>query len=311
MIKGRALRKGDTVGLVSPAGSLKDLAQLDEAVATLQRLGFVAKTGESCRAKHGYLAGKDDVRAADMNRFFADPEVAGIVCLKGGYGSPRILDALDYGMIARNPKAFVGFSDITALHLALNKHAGLVTLHGPMGISGVLKDEPFSIESWMKALTSSQPLGQLANPVDAPPRKTLVGGKARGTIIGGNLAIIAATMGTPYEIETKGRILFLEDVNEEPYRVDRMLTQLRLAGKLEACAGIVLGDWSDCHPEEVDRSLQLSEVFEELLLPLGKPVLTGLQAGHCRPAMTMPFGVEALLDADAMTLEIYERALVP
>lgn len=311
MIKAKALRPGDTLGLIAPSGSLKDVGVVDEAIAMLQRHGFRVKPGESCRSVYGYLAGRDEVRAGDMNAFFADPDVHGIVCLKGGYGTPRILDALDYGLIAQNPKVFVGYSDITALHLALHRCCGLVTFHGPMGVSDtLLQGESFSTGSWLKALTSPEPLGLLENPADVPGITTLVGGKARGPILGGNLSLVAATFGTPYALQAEGRILFFEDIDEAPYRVDRMLTQLRLAGVFEACAGIVLGDWNNCVPDEGDRSLELLEIFQDVLVPCGKPLIAGFQAGHCRPMISFPFGVEACLDADAGRLELVERALL-
>jgi muramoyltetrapeptide carboxypeptidase len=310
MRKPRALQAGDTLGLIAPSGSLKDLGMVEQAAGMLRRHGFESKVGASCRSIHGYLAGADSLRAADVNGFFADPEVAGIVCLKGGYGTPRILDALDYDLIRRNPKVFVGYSDITGLHLALNQHAFLPTFHGPMGVSDtLLQGDDFSTQSWLKALTTSAPLGRLENPPEAAPRFTLVGGVARGPIIGGNLSLVAATMGTPFELDTRGRILFFEDIDEHPYRIDRMLTQLRLAGKFDDCAGILLGDWNNCVPEEGTRTLELLEIFQELLVPTGKPTMAGFQAGHCAPVITLPFGVEAVLDADALSLEMIESAL--
>jgi muramoyltetrapeptide carboxypeptidase len=311
MRKPNVLREGDTLGLIAPSGSLKDIGMVEEAADMLRRHGFAIKLGAGCRSSYGYLAGADAIRAADVNAFFADPEVAGIVCLKGGYGTPRILDALDYEAIGRKPKVFVGYSDITGLHLALNRHAALPTFHGPMGISDtLLHGDAFSTQSWLAALTSSAPLGRLRNPPDAAPMLTLVGGVAHGPMIGGNLSLVAATMGTPYEIDARGKILFFEDIDEQPYRVDRMLTQLRLAGKFEECAGIVLGDWNNCVPEEGARSLDLAEIFQDILVPAGKPTIAGFQAGHCQPMITFPFGVEALLDADDLSLEMVESALL-
>jgi muramoyltetrapeptide carboxypeptidase len=310
MNKPRALRPGDTIGLIAPSGDLAEVDRIEQAVGMLARHGFRVKLGDSCRSVHGYLAGADSVRAGEVNAFFADPEVAGILCLKGGYGTPRILDALDYAMIARNPKVFVGYSDITGLHLALDRRCGMPTFHGPMGVSdSLLEGDAFTTASWLKALTSCEPLGRLENPAGSATLRALVGGRARGPLIGGNLSLVAATMGTPFEIEARGRILFFEDIDERPYRVDRMLTQLRLAGKFEDCAGIVLGDWNNCVPEEDKRSLELQEVFQELLAGVGRPVLMGLQAGHCRPMITFPFGVEAEMDADDLRLELVESAL--
>lgn len=307
--KPRALRLGDTLGLIAPSGSLKDIGMVADAADMLRSHGFGIKIGESCRSIYGYLAGEDSVRAADVNTFFADPEVSGIVCLKGGYGTIRILDALDYEAIGRNPKVFVGYSDITCLHLALNRHCSLPTFHGPMGVSDtLLQGDEFSTQSWLTALTLGAPLGRLRNPPEAAPMITLVGGVARGPMMGGNLSLVAATMGTPFEIDARNQILFFEDIDEHPYRVDRMLTQLRLAGKFDECAGIVLGDWNNCVPEEGTRSLELMEIFRDILVPAGKPTLAGFQAGHCYPMITFPFGVEVLLDADSLSLEMVESA---
>lgn len=306
--KPKALKPGDTLGLIAPSGGVQEADRVDRAAACLEGFGFRVKTAPGCRASWGYLAGKDALRAADLNAAFADPEVDGVVCLKGGYGTPRILDALDYRTIAKNPKALVGYSDITGLHLALARKCGLVTFHGPMPGSDMLPEfDAASRAGWMAALSATGPLGPLANP-GGERLERLVGGMARGRMIGGNLSLVAATMGTPYEIDTRGRILFLEDVDEAPYRVDRMLTQLRLAGKLDQCAGILLGDWKNCVPKEGKPSLTLMQVFEEILAPAGKPVAFGFRAGHCSPAVTFPLGVEAVLDADAGTLEFTESA---
>lgn len=313
-IKPRALKPGDLVGLIAPSGSVREEAQVDRAIAALGRLGFRVREGESCRARYGYLAGSDEQRARDIRAFFADPEVDGIVCMKGGYGTPRILDLIDYDAIARNPKVFVGYSDITGVHLAINRLCGLVTFHGPMGISDVLIDgEEYSERSWLSAVSSTAPLRRLDNPKGSTQARSLVPGKARGELIGGNLSLIAALTGTPYALDAKGKILFLEDVDERPYRVDRMLTQLRLAGVFDECEGVVLGDWHNCGPEEGKASLTLEEIFRDVICPAGKPVVAGLQAGHCSPTMTFPFGVEALLDADSPEpgLDLVESAATP
>jgi muramoyltetrapeptide carboxypeptidase len=314
MIKPEALAAGDLLGLIAPSGCVRGPDQVERAVVAFERMGFQVKVGESCRSAYGYLAGEDTLRAADVNAFFADPEIHGIVCLKGGYGAPRILDAIDYGSISRNPKVFVGYSDITAMHLALGRLSSLVTFHGPMGISDVLVEgDEYSTRSWLAAVTSTEPIGRLENPTTAPGLRVLVPGKARGKIVGGNLSLIAATMGTPYGIDPRGKILFFEDIDERPYRVDRMLTQLRLAGMFDECAGMVLGDWNNCSPEDGKPSLSLEQVFRDIVAAAGKPVIMRLQAGHCSPSMTFPLGVEAVLDAEVESprLEIVEAALMP
>ncbi len=310
--KPRALRPGDRVALIAPSGGLREASQLERAAAFLRGIGFEPVFDLGSAATYGYLAGCDERRAAELSRAFADPSVAGILCMKGGYGTPRILDSLDYGLIARNPKVFVGYSDITALHLAMNRLSGLATFHGPMGISdALLEGESFSTRSWISALTSTSALGELANPEGSAGLECLVGGRARGELLGGNLSLVASTMGTAYEIDARGKILFLEDVNERPYRIDRMLTQLRLAGVFKQCAGIILGDWKDCGSENGKPSLDLRSIFEDLVAGAGKPCVMGLSAGHCSPTLTLPFGVEAVLDADRGSLVLVEAATVP
>lgn len=304
----KALRPGDLIGLVAPSGSTKDAEAAAKGKAALEKLGFRVKVGASALAtRYGYLAAPDELRAADLNAFFGDPEVDGIVCLKGGYGTPRILDRLDYGAMASSPKLLIGYSDITGLHLAFDRYVGYPTMHGPMAMSMASGWNGYSRDSWLRAATADQPLGELRNP-EGEAAEALVGGKARGRLIGGNLSLVAALCGTPYALEPEGAIVFLEDVGEEPYRVDRMLNQLRLAGVFERCAAVALGGWTDCGPEDPERSLTLREVFMDQLAPSGKPVMAGLAAGHCAPTMSLPFGVAAELDADAGRLVILEAA---
>jgi muramoyltetrapeptide carboxypeptidase len=247
---------------------------------------------------------------------FQDPEVKGVVCIRGGYGSGQLLAGIDYDLIRRNPKVFLGYSDITAMHLAIQRKTGLVTFHGPVPLSGFTD---YTIEHFRKALFEKQPLGTLTNPPETNelrPKhtlRTIRGGKARGRLTGGTLSLILATMGTPFEIETRGRILFLEDVDEQPYSIDRMLTNLRLAGKLQAAAGIVFGECSDCAPRDYKPSfnstLLLGEVLDEILGGLKAPVLSGLTFGHTPDQLTLPEGVMATLDADRGELIIEETAV--
>ncbi|MGE5678949.1 MAG: S66 peptidase family protein [Pseudomonadota bacterium] len=306
----KALKPGDVIGLAAPASAVDKPGKVDAAVKKLEEFGFRVKVGRSCREKYGYLSGPDEVRAEDINSMFADKEVDGIMCLRGGYGTPRILDRLDYDMIRKNPKVFVGYSDITAIHIALNQLCGLVTIHGPMPSSDMLEDfDDFSKCSLFRTIMSSEPLGELKNPPETDIN-TLVGGKCRGMIVGGNLSLIAATIGTPYEIDTRGKLLLLEEVDEEPYSIDRMLTQLRLSGKLRDCCGIILGDWRDCGAKDPERSLTLEEVFENDIKSLGKPAIYNFKAGHCKTKVTVPLGVDAVLDADRVGLFIEKSAVV-
>jgi muramoyltetrapeptide carboxypeptidase len=314
-IKPRALRTGDTVGLITPSSYVFDLWKLDQVPARFESLGLKCKFGRNVRARRGYLAGTEAERLADLHTMFADPEVAAVVCLGGGYGTERLLDRIDYDLVRKNPKIFLGYSDITGLHLAFGKRTGLVTFHGPVGLSALPE---WTLGYFQRALFSPEPIGPIGNPPESDPlspefpRHTVAPGRARGRTVGGNLTLVSTTMGTPYEIDTKGRILLLEDTGEAPYRIDRMLVQLKLAGKLAEAAGIVWGTCTDCDPSSSSFSINLSmsELLDELLGDLGKPVLAGVVFGHTKEKATIPLGVEAELDAGARTFAIVEAATV-
>ena len=315
LIKPRVLREGDTVGLITPATSVTDPDALATAERTIRHFGLKPKFGRNVRRRDGYLAGTIDDRLADLHAMFADPEVKGVFPIRGGYGSPHLLDRIDYDLIRRNPKVFAGYSDITAMHLAIHKRTGLVTFHGPAPISGFTD---FTVDHLRRALFETKPLGPLTNPPESNqlrPRhtlRTIRPGVAKGRLIGGNLSLVVATMGTPFEIDTRGAVLFLEDVGEQPYQIDRMLTNLRLAGKLQAAAAIVFGECSDCGPRDYKPSfastLSLGEVLDEILGRVSVPVLTGLTIGHTADQLTLPVGVMATLDADKGQLTIEEAA---
>jgi muramoyltetrapeptide carboxypeptidase len=247
---------------------------------------------------------------------FRDPEVKGVFAIRGGYGASQLLDRIDYDLIRAHPKVFLGYSDITALHLAIQKRAGMVTFHGPVTLS---RFTPYTQTCFRKALFETAPVGRVTNPPDSDPLRpahtlrTVRQGRARGPLIGGNLTLVSTTMGTPYEIETSGRILFLEDVDEEPYSIDRMLTQLRLAGKLTAAAGVIFGECQDCRPRDFkpsyESTLSLGEVVDEILGRLHAPVLSGLTIGHTDDQLTLPLGVMAELDAGSGELVIEEAGV--
>jgi muramoyltetrapeptide carboxypeptidase len=269
-IKPRVLKAGDTVGLIAPASYTFDLWRLDDAAERVEALGLKPKFGKYVRGRRGFLSGTDRERLEDLHAMFADKSIAAVFALQGGYGTPRLLDQIDYELLHRNPKILLGYSDITALHLAIGKKAGLVTFHGPNMI-GTLP--PRTLELLKKALFVPEPIGEIANPEEQDPLnaefplRTVSPGVARGRIVGGNLTLVSATMGTPFEIDTKDRILLIEDTGEAPYRIDRMLVQLRLAGKLQQAAGIVFGTCTDCAPSRssFELTLSLSEVLDELL----------------------------------------------
>ena len=316
LVKPRALKPGDTVGLIAPASYTFDLWSLDDAAARVEALGLKPKFGKHVRGRRGFLSGTDDERLEDLHGMFSDPGVSAVFALQGGYGTPRLLDRIDYGLIRRNPRILLGYSDITGLHLAIGRKSGVVTFHGPNMVGSL---PPRTVELLKKALFVAEPIGELTNPDETDPLnaefplRTVTPGVARGRIVGGNLTLVTATMGTPYEIETKGRIVFLEDTGEAPYRVDRMLVQLRLAGKLQEAAGIVFGTCTDCGPgkSSFELSLSLSEVLMEQLGTLRVPVLAGLVFGHTKEKSVLPMGVEAELDATARRVRVLESATLP
>jgi muramoyltetrapeptide carboxypeptidase len=313
-VKPRRFGRGDLVSLVAPSGAASDTARVGTSIRALENLGLRVKASPRCADARGYLAGEDAARAAELEGAFADPDTAAVFCLKGGYGAPRILDHIDYGVIAAHPKAFIGYSDITALHVAFFQRAGLATIHGPMPSSDMVPDfDPGSraaLELFLfggGAAAGSGTFVPIAvrNP-DGSPFAALSGGVAEGPLVGGNLSLLAAAMGTPYALHADGKIVFIEDVDEAPYRIDRMLTQLRLAGVFEACAGVAFGAWTRCEPAPGKRSLSIDEVIQDIVLPCGKPVLAGVEAGHCAPTLTLPLGVRWRLDADNAALALLE-----
>ena len=316
MVKPKLLKKGDTVGFVTPSTYVSSPDEIASALRTAEYFGLKVKMGANVRKRTGYVGGTIAERAADVNAMFADPEVKAVFAIRGGYGSAQILPALDYDLIAKNPKIFQGYSDITAMHLAIHQKTGLVTFHGPVMLSGFT---PYTIDHFRRALFAVKPLGSVTNPVESNtmrpnhPLRTVKGGRARGPLIAGNLTLISTTMGTPYEIDTRGKILCIEDVGEEPYSMDRMLTQLRLSGKLDAAAGIVFGECARCSPREFrpgfDSTFSLGEIVDDILGGLKIPVLAGLTFGHTADQLTLPLGCQATLDADKGTLTIEESGV--
>ena len=313
MVKPKQLKKGDTVGFVTPSTYVSSPDEIASALRTAEYFGLKVKMGANVRKRAGYLGGTIAERAADVNAMFADRDVKAVFAIRGGYGSAQILPALDFDLIAKNPKIFQGYSDITAMHLAIHQKTGLVTFHGPVMLSGFTG---YTIEHFRRALFETKPLGTVSNPPEtntmrpAHPLRTVKGGRARGPLIAGNLTLISTTMGTPYEIDTKGKILCIEDVGEEPYSMDRMLTQLRLSGKLDAAAGVVFGECARCTPRDYkpgfDSNFSLGEIVDDILGGLKTPVLAGLTFGHTADQLTLPLGCLAALDADKGTLTIEE-----
>jgi muramoyltetrapeptide carboxypeptidase len=303
------LKRGDLIGLVSPASRIADTTRIERGVHYLESLGYHVLVGEHVTRQHGYLAGTDDERVADLHAMFENRTVKAIFCIRGGYGSPRLLPLIRYRAIARNPKIFVGYSDITALHLAFWRRAGLVTFHGPMlGVDLADPMDPFTEELFWHLLTSPGRYGPIAFPDPKPA--AITPGKASGRLLGGNLALLAAIIGTRYQPRFQGAILYLEDIGEDPYRVDRMLAQLRATGILPGAAALLLGQFTDCVPRDASSpSFSVSEVLQEYACHCSSPCLNGVPFGHERRKMTIPVGIRARIIADEAKLEYLEGAV--
>lgn len=298
-----ALPSEGMIGVIAPAGPAT--LDTDKALQWMRARGYSLKVYPGVYEKDGYLAGSDEVRLGDLHAAFADSEVDAIICLRGGYGTPRLLDSIDFGLLRDNAKPFIGYSDITALHLAISRYAGFVTFHGPMLNADLLggKQQPteFSFFNMLRGQVTAGTV--LAHPV-AYPLTTIEPGVAHGRLLGGNLAMIAATMGTPYEIDAEGVILLIEDINEPLYRIDRLLTQLRLAGTLHKLRGVLVGDVAGVEVAALDRLLK--QTFE----PLKIPVLSGWRSGHCDPNLTLPMGALVRLDAGNQELMLEQDVVI-
>ncbi|WP_108670252.1 S66 peptidase family protein [Peribacillus acanthi] len=299
-IRPRGLVKGDTVGIIAPA-SPPNQEQLQNAIAFFEELGLNVKFGKYIHEINGYLAGKDQERVEDLHAMFADPEVKAIFCACGGYGTPRIASQIDFELIQANPKIFWGYSDITFLHNSIHQETGLVTFHGPMPASDIGKPDCHQdSKDRFQQLFSSHPFRYDES---IAPIEVLVEGNAEGVIVGGNLTLIVSTLGTKFEIDTKNKVLLIEDVNEEPRQVDRYLNHLYMAGKLTDASAILFGDFANCVPER-ELSLTLDEVLAQYAELAGRPTLKGLRIGHCNPHYSIPLGVKATVDTCQKTVII-------
>lgn len=295
------LRQGSRVALLAPSGPLPE-GRLDKAVEAVRRFGLEPEIYPSARAHRGYLAGSDDRRAADVQAAFFDDRIEGILCLRGGYGAQRLYSRIDWKAVAQHPKPLYGYSDVTFFHAQL-QNLGIRSFHTPMPSTEWYAGLDEYTEHWLRLALFGGEWGELPN-CPGVPRQTIAPGRARGTLVGGNLSLLTSALGTPYAPDLRGKILFLEDVGEAPYRLDGMLQHLVASGCLEKCRGIALGYFTDCVPREGKQSLTIEEIFCDLLAPLGIPVLAGLTCGHSEPTLSLPLGAEAELDAGAQTLTI-------
>jgi muramoyltetrapeptide carboxypeptidase len=310
IIKPTRLRKGDLIGLVAPASTPSSEETIQKGAGYLERLGYHVKLGTFIRSEHGYLAGIDENRAADFNEMVRDKNVKAIFAIRGGYGTPRILQMIDYRSLKANPKIIVGHSDLTGLQLAVFRKTGLVTFSGPMtGVEMWKGIDPYTEEHLWRLLTSTKNIGVLNNPKDEP-LKILKDGNARGQLIGGNLSLLACLMGTSFQPKLKGSILFIEDVEEAPHRVDRMLAQLLNAGVLPTLAALVFGKFTDCDPSDANKPyLTIDQVQKEYAEKIKCPVLANLQYGHIARKLTIPIGVQAVIQTEKRGVNILEGAV--
>jgi len=314
-LKPARLAPGDTIGLIAPASAPPDPKAIDRSVRVLESLGFKVKLAPNVRQRWGFLAGSDRDRAADLMGMFTARKVNAILCVRGGYGSARLLPRLDYGIIRAHPKIFIGYSDITSLHCAFLVKSGLASFHGPMLNSDFIQPNfpKFTLESFQRTLTQAGPPGSICQGYRKKTVRILRRGMAAGPLIGGNLCILCASLGTQYQPSFKGAILFFEDLDEVPFRFDRMLTQLLNAGLLQQVAGIAIGINQNCFDPKAKRGGEyrqsLEEVFQERLLPLRIPIVSGLPFGHIPHNATLPIGLQVRLDGNQGDLQVTEPAV--
>ena len=310
MLRPPRLRPGDLVGVVSPAGPLKKskLQNLDRGVRYLENQGYHVLQGRHVCERQGYLAGSDEMRAADLNDMFRQPDVSAIFCTRGGYGITRLLDRIDYHAVQTQPKILVGYSDITALQLALIKKTGLVSFSGPM-VAVELGDalSPLTAASMWTLLNGKSV--DLFESASGAGIKTMAGGRAVGLLLGGCLSVLVSLLGTPYMPDMNGAILLLEDIGEDLYKIDRSLSQLKNAGILDAANGVLLGQFLDIAKDDNDPPMEVMEVFDYYLRPLGVPVLYNIPYGHGPIKLTLPLGCPVELDADAHHLRMLQACL--
>ncbi|MEX0288651.1 MAG: LD-carboxypeptidase [Flavobacteriaceae bacterium] len=310
----KRLKPGDTLGLIAPGYAISEEI-LEETKATLSEMGFNTHNTPGILGRHGYFSNTDAIRVKDLNSMFADPEIAGIICVRGGYGCTRILENINYDQIRRHPKVLLGFSDITALLNGIHQRTGLITFHGPVGST---LEDTYSISQLQQLVIKASENLEIRNAIleDHLPeepeyeRYTITKGKASGKLVGGSLTLVNALMGTPYEIDFTDKIVCLEDVEEAPYRIDRMLTQLLSGPTFKKAAGIMFGVCAGCNSSTNPNSFTLKEVVLDRIKPVGIPAVYGMSFGHVKQNFSFPIGLSATLDCDKKTLQLHGKAVV-
>lgn len=303
---GKRLKKGDTIGIIAPA-SCTSYEKVLEAKKNIENMGYRVILGE-CTKKAWYsYAGTDEERAKEINDFFKNKEIDAIICMRGGYGCNRLVELVDFQIIKENPKIFIGYSDITTLHMAINEKTGLVTFHGPMAVSNFLNGyNEETYRHFMEVLSVPQEKRELKN--FSKNLEIINGGKCQGKVVGGNLATLIATLGTEYDLDYKGKILFLEEIGEKTYKIDRFLNQLKKHGVLEKIEGVILGDFRNCPPDS-EKDMSLLEVFYDYFRDLRKPVVFNFESGHSEPMLTLPLGALCEIDGDNRKITILENVV--
>ncbi|WP_209331521.1 S66 peptidase family protein [Lunatimonas salinarum] len=306
----KPLKKGDLVGLISPSAATSEKILITFAKEALEGLGFSVKEGPNLFNRRGHLAGTDAERASDLNAMFADPEVKAVICIRGGSGAARILPLIDYEIIKKNPKPLLGYSDITALHHAIYAKTGLITFHGPNGTGSW---NSFNVKQFEKVFFEQELVtyeNELVKGDDLVIKEnriqTIRSGKVEGVLFGGNLTVLTALAGSPYLADFKDKILFLEDIGEEPYRIDRMMSTLKLMGALDQIRGFIFGQCTDCDPSTGYGNLNLDQIFEDYILPLNVPAYRGAMIGHVPKQFILPMGAKITLDADEGSFKLKE-----
>ena len=309
-IKPKKLRKGDLIGIISPASSPDDLTLIQSGIKYIEGLGYPTILGNNVGKNRGYLAGTDAERVADIHQMFGDKKVKAIFCLRGGYGAFRLLDKIDYKVIRNNPKIFVGFSEITSLQMAFLQKANLITFAGPMVLPNFSKDvSTYTEENFWTMITSTKKLGKVKLPeLDKLP--SLNSGIAAGRLVGGNLAVFVSLLGIKYLPDLNNKILLLEEINEPPYKIDRMFNQLRLNKVFDKVSGIILGSFVDCNePDKGKKTLTLEEVWSDYLSSIKIPVINSFPHGHIKDMVTVPFGIRIKLNTTKGNLEFLESGV--